>query len=47
MSVSDLDNIDEASSLTSSDLNGLLKAARLTKYVPDSKVSVDPAKFEK
>ena len=47
MSVSDLDNIDEASSLTSSDLNGLLKAARLTKYVPDSKVNVDPAKFEK
>ena len=47
MSVSDLDNIDEASSLTSSDLNGLLKAARLTKYVPDSKVNIDPAKFEK
>jgi hypothetical protein len=47
MSVSDLDNIDEASSLTGSDLNGLLKAARLTKYVPDSKVNADSAKFEK
>ena len=47
MSVSDLDNIDEASSLTGSDLNGLLKAARLTKYVPDSKVNVDSATFEK
>ena len=47
MSVSDLDNIDEASSLTSSDLNGLLKAARLTKYVPDSKVNIDSATFEK
>ena len=47
MSVSDLDNIDEASSLTSSDLNGLLKAARLTKYVPDSKANVESATFEK
>ena len=47
MSVSDLDNIDEASSLTSSDLKGLLKAARLTKYVPDSKVNVVSETFEK
>ena len=47
MTVSDLDNIDEASSLTSSDLNGLLKAARLTKYVPDSKANVESATFEK
>ena len=47
MSLSDLDNIDEASSLTSSDLKGLLKAARLTKYVSDSKVNVDPPTFEK
>ena len=47
MSLSDLDNIDDASSLTNSDLKGLLKAARLTKYVPDSKDKIDPATFEK
>ena len=47
MSPSDLDNIDEASSLKGSDLKGLLKAARLTKYVPDSKANVESATFEK
>ena len=49
MSFSDLDNIDEASSLTSSDLNGLLKAARLTKYVSDSDntSAPTPVTFEK
>ena len=47
MSLSDLDNIDEASSLTSSDLKGLLKAAKLTKYVPDSKKTAAPSTFEK
>ena len=47
MTVSDLDDIDEASSLTGSDLKGLLKAARLAKYVPDSKSSSDPVVFEK
>ena len=47
MSVSDLDNIEEASSLTGSDLNGLLKAARLTKYVSDGEANSDSTKFEK
>ena len=47
MTVSELDDIDEASSLTGSDLKGLLKAARLAKYVPDSKSSSDPVVFEK
>ena len=47
MSLSDLDNIDEASSLTGSDLKGLLKAARLTKYVSDSAGNVAPATFKK
>ena len=47
MSVSDLDNIEEASLLTGDDLNGLLKAARLTKYVPDSEATSDPTTFEK
>ena len=47
MSLSDLDNIDEASSLKGSDLKGLLKAARLTKYVSDSKGNVAAATFKK
>ena len=47
MSVSDLDNIEEASSLTGSDLNGLLKAARLTKYVSDGEANTGSTTFEK
>ena len=47
MSMSDLDNMDDASLLTGPDLKGLLKAASLTKYVPDSKANIDPATFEK
>ena len=47
MSLSDLDNVEEASALTSSDLKGLLKAAKLTKYVSDSDGNHVPIIFEK
>ena len=47
MSLSDLDTTEEASTLTSSDLKGLLKAARLTKYVSDSDGNSVPIAFEK
>ena len=47
MSLSDLDTVEEASALTSSDLKGLLKAAKLTKYVSDSDGDRDQIIFEK
>ena len=47
MSLSDLDTVEEASALTSSDLKGLLKAAKLTKYVSDSDGNSVPIEFEK
>ena len=47
MSLGDLDDIDDTSSLSNSDLKGLLKAAKLTKYVPDNATKPDPVKFEK
>ena len=47
MILSDLDTAEEASTLTSSDLKGLLKAARLTKYVSDSDGNSVPIAFEK
>ena len=47
MSLGDLDDIDDTSSLSNSDLKGLLKAAKLTKYVPDNANKPDPVKFEK
>ncbi len=47
MSLGDLDDIDDTNSLSNSDLKGLLKAAKLTKYVPDNATKPDPVKFEK
>ena len=47
MSLTDLDIVEEASALTNSDLKGLLKAAKLTKYVSDSDGNSVPIEFEK